>query len=102
MSMVTKPIRNYNIESRAHKIISKDKPVPAPKHKSISVDYERILKGKFNLFCSCIIRLILEYPNIAEEIETKHKDLDSRLRDVFVVSHDPVVCFVEIMLFISE
>lgn len=44
-SMVSKPIRDFNLENRAHKVISKDKPIAAPKHKADIVDYERILKG---------------------------------------------------------
>lgn len=32
--MVTRPIRNINIEQRAHKVISKEKPIPAPQYES--------------------------------------------------------------------
>lgn len=44
-SMITRPIRNFNIESRAHNIISKEKPDPAPKHKANVVEAERLLRG---------------------------------------------------------
>lgn len=46
MSVIGRPFRNFNIESRAHKIISKDKPTPAPKHKTDQINYERIMQGK--------------------------------------------------------
>lgn len=59
MSLLSKPIRNYNIESRIQKVISKDKPVPAPKHKSDVIDYERILRGKnFESFFDSLFNLI--------------------------------------------
>lgn len=45
MSLVTKPFREFNVESRAFKIISKDKPTPAPKHKSDEYDVEKLMKG---------------------------------------------------------
>lgn len=48
VSKATRPFRNFNIESRAEKVISKEKPTPAPKHKSSQMDYERILKGNNN------------------------------------------------------
>lgn len=41
-----KPIRLFNVESRAEKVISRDKPVPAPKYKSNIEDMERVLKGE--------------------------------------------------------
>lgn len=45
LSIITKPIRDFNIESRAHAVISKEKPTVAPKHKSDQITYERIMKG---------------------------------------------------------
>lgn len=44
-SMISRPVKNFNIESRAHKIISQEKPVPAPKHKASIEQAERILRG---------------------------------------------------------
>lgn len=51
-SIASKPFREFNIESRAHKVISKGKPTPAPKYKSDELDYERILKGYFFYYLS--------------------------------------------------
>lgn len=46
MSVITSPFKYYNIESRAHKVISQSKPVVAPKFKDTLKDLERVLKGK--------------------------------------------------------
>lgn len=43
------PLRNYNIEQRAQKIISQNKPKPAPKYESDQKELERILRGKILL-----------------------------------------------------
>lgn len=45
MSLVTKPFRTFNVESRAHKVISREKPTPAPKHKSDELDIQQMIKG---------------------------------------------------------
>lgn len=34
VSNAIRPIRNVNIEKRAHKFISKEKPIPAPQYES--------------------------------------------------------------------
>ncbi|KAK4883695.1 hypothetical protein RN001_007014 [Aquatica leii] len=72
LSTISTPMRDFNLESRAHKIISRDKPTVAPKHKSDEKEYLRLLK---------------ERPNI-EEIDKKNENLDKHLRDVYVTSHD--------------
>lgn len=63
-------MRDYNLESRAHNVISKDKPTPAPKHKS------DLLHTEF----------LKEYPNVDE---SKHEALNKFLQDVYVTSQDP-------------
>lgn len=45
LSVLSKPVRNFNIENRAHKVISKEKPIPAPKHKINLDEYQSVLKG---------------------------------------------------------
>jgi hypothetical protein len=32
---MTRPFKNYNVEDRAYKVISKDKPTPAPHYPSM-------------------------------------------------------------------
>lgn len=50
LSVATRPFRNFNIENRAHKIISKEKPTPAPLHAANLKEAERILKGTIDNF----------------------------------------------------
>jgi NADH dehydrogenase [ubiquinone] 1 alpha subcomplex assembly factor 4 len=38
--------QRFNVENRAQKVISKDKPIKAPWHESNQRDLEKILKGK--------------------------------------------------------
>lgn len=55
LSMLSKPIKEFNIESRAHKIISKNKPIPAPMHKSSEIVYEKYKAGKYYFILSIIL-----------------------------------------------
>lgn len=41
-----RPIKNYNVEERAMKVISRDKPTPAPPHPSMKKVMEDIMRGK--------------------------------------------------------
>lgn len=45
LSTITRPLRNFNIESRAHKVISKSKPTPAPIHEASLKEAEKLLEG---------------------------------------------------------
>lgn len=45
-SIITKPIRTFNIENRAHKVITKEKPVPAPQYPSTAKQKELVNKCK--------------------------------------------------------
>lgn len=40
MSAFTRPIKTYNIESRAHKVIGRNKPIPAPTYESTKKQLE--------------------------------------------------------------
>jgi len=44
--VVGRPIKNYNVESRAFKVISKDKPTPAPTYPSLEKVMREIKNGK--------------------------------------------------------
>ena len=48
MSVIISPFKYYNIESRAHKVISQSKPKAAPKFKDTIKDLERVIKGKLS------------------------------------------------------
>jgi hypothetical protein len=43
---VYRPIKNYNVEERAFKVISKDKPTPAPTHDKMKSIMEEIRQGQ--------------------------------------------------------
>lgn len=45
VSLMLKPIREFNIESRAQKAIERNKLIPAPKLKVEKDNIERMLKG---------------------------------------------------------
>lgn len=67
-----RPIRTFNIENRAHRVISKDKPDPAPTYPQNIEDLKRTLEA---------------VPDIDEKLDKKDPDLDNRLKDVYVTSY---------------
>lgn len=74
LSVLTGPFKNFNLESRAHKIISRDKPVPAPRHKKDQIDVDQLIR---------------DHPDVYAESLKKHEVLDKHLKDVYVSSFDP-------------
>ena len=46
LSVVVSKVQRFNVENRAQRIISQDKPKPAPKYESNIKDLERVLRGK--------------------------------------------------------
>lgn len=48
-SKIAHPLKNYNVEGRAHKIIAKEKPTPAPKYKSDELNVDNLIKGNTSL-----------------------------------------------------
>ncbi|EFB24482.1 hypothetical protein PANDA_017500, partial [Ailuropoda melanoleuca] len=72
---VSRAIRNFNLESRAEREISKMKPSPAPRHPSTK---------------SLLREQMSRYPEIKGEIARKDDKLLSLLKDVYVDSKDPV------------
>lgn len=74
-ALVTKalrPIKSFNIENRAHRVISKDKPTPAPMYPQNIQDLKRTLEAD---------------PDIDSKLNKKDEGLDKRLKDVYVTSH---------------
>lgn len=69
-----RPFRNFNVEHRAQRVISRDKPTPAPHHPS--VEKQKELAEKLN-------------PSFFETHYKKDPRLDEHLRTVFVQSTDP-------------
>lgn len=72
---MVRAIRNFNLENRAEREISKMKPSPAPRHPST--------KGLLQEQMS-------SHPDIKEEVDRKDDKLLSLLKDVYVDSKDPV------------
>ncbi|XP_062042504.1 NADH dehydrogenase [ubiquinone] 1 alpha subcomplex assembly factor 4 [Lepus europaeus] len=74
-AQVVRAIRNFNLENRAEREISKMKPSPAPKHPSTK---------------SLLSEHLSHHPEIKGEIARKDDKLLSLLKDVYVDSTDPV------------
>lgn len=45
--VLTRKVNRFNVENRAHKVLERDKPVPAPKYESNLRDLEFARKGKY-------------------------------------------------------
>lgn len=73
-STLTRPVRMFNIMNRAERVISREKPTPAPQY--AAAEKQRRLTDKVN-------------PRFLEEHYQKNAQLDRRLKDVFVTSTDP-------------
>ncbi|CAK9795551.1 Protein NDUFAF4 homolog [Anthophora quadrimaculata] len=73
-SLLTRPIRTFNVESRAERVITREKPIPAPEYTAEQKQREEVKKL---------------YPNFMETHNKKNPKLDDYLKNVFVVSKDP-------------
>ncbi|XP_055538177.1 protein NDUFAF4 homolog [Wyeomyia smithii] len=76
MSIVSRQVNRYNVESRAEKVMSQPKPKPAPTFQANQSDLDRILK---------------EHPDLVKQLSQKNQALDDNLKSVFVTSTDPTV-----------
>ncbi|XP_048209766.1 NADH dehydrogenase [ubiquinone] 1 alpha subcomplex assembly factor 4 [Perognathus longimembris pacificus] len=72
---VFRAIRNFNLENRAEREISKRKPSMAPKHPSTK---------------KLLLEHVNHHPEIEGEVTKKDNKLLSLLKDVYVDSRDPV------------
>lgn len=45
LSVVSRKVKRFNVENRAHKYLDREKLDPAPKYEAAIKDYERVLKG---------------------------------------------------------
>jgi len=45
MSVAIRKANRFNVENRAHKVLEKDKPIPAPSYEYNKRDIERVLEG---------------------------------------------------------
>ncbi|KAK0080919.1 hypothetical protein PV325_013096 [Microctonus aethiopoides] len=72
ISRLTKPLKSFNIESRAQKVLNRQKPVPAPSYLT-TAEQLRISKEA--------------NPKFMEDHYKKDQQLYNRLKNVFVLSH---------------
>ncbi|XP_075985619.1 NADH dehydrogenase [ubiquinone] 1 alpha subcomplex assembly factor 4 [Anticarsia gemmatalis] len=66
-----RPIKSFNIENRAHRVISKEKPTPAPRYPDNLEDLKRAIESD---------------PDLDEKLDKKDPGLDNRLKEVYVTS----------------
>lgn len=71
-SRLLRPLRTFNISNRAERVISKDKPTPAPQYSY--VEKQKALVDKM-------------HPDFMETHLKKDMNLDDRLKEVFVTSN---------------
>ncbi|XP_047520310.1 protein NDUFAF4 homolog [Pieris napi] len=71
VSRALRPIKSFNIENRAHRVISKEKPQVAPSYPSTVEDLQRVQEA---------------VPDIDKKLESKDSHLDERLKNVYVTS----------------
>ncbi|XP_050671549.1 protein NDUFAF4 homolog [Leptidea sinapis] len=71
LSRALRPLKSFNIENRAHRVISKEKPQPAPRYPSTIEDIQRVEET---------------VKNIDDILERKDPGLDDRLKNVYVTS----------------
>ncbi|CAH1228125.1 NDUFAF4 [Branchiostoma lanceolatum] len=70
-----RPMKNLNVEARAHRLLDQEKPQPAPQYPTTKEEIARVQKL---------------HPEIAKQQQTKDVRLDDFLKQVRVESHDPV------------
>lgn len=58
LSVAAGKVQRFNVENRAQKVISRDKPTPAPKFEANIKDLERILKGEKSFVKSQSVELL--------------------------------------------
>ncbi|KOC60515.1 Protein NDUFAF4 like protein [Habropoda laboriosa] len=75
-SLLTRPIRTFNIENRARRVISRNKPVPAPQYKAVEKQRELVNKLK---------------PDFMETHNKENVQLHEHLKSIFVTSNDPQI-----------
>lgn len=72
VSKALRPVKSFNIENRAHRVISKEKPTVAPSYPSTVEELKRVREVD---------------PDIDVKLSKKDPELDERLKDVYVTSH---------------
>lgn len=57
MSVAARKANRFNVENRAHRVLEREKPIPAPKYESNLRDMERTLQSKYLLYIhiNCVV-----------------------------------------------
>lgn len=55
LSVIQRQVNRFNVENRAHRVISKEKPIPAPKYQSTIKELEAIKSGGFIMNCVLLL-----------------------------------------------
>ncbi|XP_069829689.1 NADH dehydrogenase [ubiquinone] 1 alpha subcomplex assembly factor 4 [Dendropsophus ebraccatus] len=74
-SNLVRAFKNFNVESRAHRLIGKDKPSAAPLHPATK---------------DAVQAALANHPEVQDKIYKKDDQLLSRLKEVYVDSTDPL------------
>lgn len=104
-SKFTRYTRRFNIIERTDRIMNKEKPIPAPLHKVDADRLNDLLKSNFSwldIYIKVyniieISTLILDNPQVKEELANKNSTLEQNLESVYVTSKgdvsNPMFCF---------
>ncbi|KAH8328739.1 hypothetical protein KR074_004361 [Drosophila pseudoananassae] len=92
-SKVIRKANRFNVENRAHRVLEREKPTPAPKFDSNLRDMERTLERENPEKCiiclmSKLYFILIVDPKFVDKLNVKDATLDSRLKDVYVTSQD--------------
>lgn len=95
-SHFTKRVRRFNVVERTERVINKDKPIPAPLHKADAERLKQLLESNYYMLILCenmvdvIFELILDDPQLKEELVNKNSTLGKNLQNVYVTSKGDV------------
>ncbi|KAK7491521.1 hypothetical protein BaRGS_00017160 [Batillaria attramentaria] len=70
-SKAVRPVKNFNVENRAQRVLKSEKPRPAPRHPSTAAAFDNLAQ---------------EHPEIVDEQKKKHRKLDEYLKNIRVDS----------------
>lgn len=71
VSKVVRPVKNFNVDNRAQRVLQSEKPRPSPRHPSTAQGYDSMAQ---------------EHPDLLGEQKKKHRKLDEHLRNIRVDS----------------
>ncbi len=100
---VIRPLQRFNVDNKAEKLIEKQIPRTAPRHKGTDIKFKQISEGLYLELILWIIQFIqsfvchfvwifitvfAEHPEFRKQLEERREDLLNRLKSVKVVSKE--------------